>query len=542
MEQPLYQLQQLEEIASIPGLLQACLILPLAFRRISPSAVRLLTTPSIRIYTLEKTVNQTHAEHDAESSPLINGDEDPDAIFTRALDAELEKIGEFYELKELEIYGEVSDVLKDEEAYEVEAEHFDPDQHDAPYDRGYNRGGRPRHGSMFQSLGFNGFGSRKRRTSTMSASIDDINEEGDSDEDVGDMAPLVQAPSMKERRKTYDVSAGQGVEDLRSSRELPNTKRRSSQAFEDASDQAFSSLVASGMTLKKRITGLYVSLCELKSFIQLNKTGFSKACKKYDKTLDRNLKSSYVKTRVNPAYVFLPSTMQHLEENITNIEKSYAHIATKGEIPEARRELRLHLREHVVWERNTVWREMIGVERKAQAANMGIRRTLLGGDHDPSNARLQGDEPGVMEKREIATPVGRVKCPRWLFSWAFFSLLAILAIFLVLLLVPIMKEQVQQNCLALVIFVSLLWATEVGSITASDCPVLIMAGDTALCNGTYHPLPRCRPPRRSCRRHTPSTGPEERDKVRLCRNVDACNHAFARRLHNCSCLVQVLYC
>lgn len=360
----------------------------------------------------------------------------------------------------MEIYGEVTDLLRDEESYEAEAEHFDPEQNDGPYERGFNRGGRPRHGSMFQSLGFSGLGSRKRRTSTMSASIDDINEEGDSDDDPNDMAPLTKTPSMKERRKTYDASTG-GIDDLRSSRELPSVRWKSSQAFEDNSEHGFSSLVASGMTLKKRTIGLYVSLCELKSFIQLNKTGFSKACKKYDKTLDRNMKSSYVKHRVNPAYPFQPSTMEHLEENISRIEKSYAHITTQGDESAAKRELRLNLREHVVWERNTVWREMIGVERKAQAANMGIRRTLLGGDHDPSKARLQGDEPDETEKQQIVTPVGRLTCPRWMFSSTFFMLLAILAIFVVLLVVPIMEQEAQQNCLALAIFVSLLWATEV---------------------------------------------------------------------------------
>ena len=377
----------------------------------------------------------------------------------------MEKIGQFYEPKELEIYGEVEELLRDEESYEEEAEHFDPDHTDGAHESGLKE--RPRHGSMFQSLGLTNFGSRKRRTSTMSASIDDIHEEGDSDDEENDMAPLTKSPSMKERRKTYDAAAGQSIDDLRSSRELPTGRRRTSQAFEEASDHAFSTLVASSITLKKRTVSLYVSLCELKSYIQLNRTGFSKACKKYDKTLDRDIKSSYLKNRVNPAYPFQPSTMQHLEENIANVEKSYAHVITKGDINMAKRELRLHLREHVVWERNTVWREMIGVERKAQAANMGFRRTLLGGDQDPSKAQLQGDEPDQMDTKEVFTPVGRLTCPRWLFSSTFFMLVAILAIFIVLLVVPIMEHAVQQNCLALVIFVSLLWATEVSYYPSS---------------------------------------------------------------------------
>ena len=103
---------------------------------------------------------------------------------------------------------------------------------------------------------------------------------------------------------------------------------------------------------------------------------------------------------------------------------------------------------------------MIGIERKAQAANLGIRQTLLGGSQDPSKARLQGDRE-QLDSKEFVTPVGRYRCPKWLFSSTFFALLAILMVFLVLLYLPIMKKPEQQNCLVLLIFVSLLWATEV---------------------------------------------------------------------------------
>ena len=444
------------------------------------------------IYALEKHVNQRTSGQDAESSPLIDADEDPDVIFRGALDAELEKICSFYELKELEIYGEVGDLLRDEESYEAEAENVDLDQFDGHQEGGYAKLGRPRHASMFQSLHFAGFGGRRRRTSTMSASIDERDEDRDSDEDGDEMAPLAKSGSIKERRKTFDANAAnaeRSIDDLRSSREWPSSKRRTSQAFEDVNDLSIATLAASGMTLKKRTVSLYVSLCELKSFIQLNKTGFSKACKKYDKILNRNLKNLYLKNSVNPSYPFRQETMQRLDENIAKIEEAYAHVVTKGDINAARRELRLHLREHVVWERNTVWREMIGVERKAQAANMGIRRTLLGGDHDPSKARLQGDDADEFDTKEVMTPVGRLTCPRWLFSSTFFTLLAIIAVFVVLLVVPIMNEPVQQNCLALVIFVSLMWATEVGIKSASVAQAYDPLGHTALRDSHARTLP-----------------------------------------------------
>jgi len=105
---------------------------------------------------------------------------------------------------------------------------------------------------------------------------------------------------------------------------------------------------------------------------------------------------------------------------------------------------------------------MIGIERKAQAANIGLRRTLLGPDNDPDNARLQGDEyDKSKDTKELSTPVGRFRCPAWLFSSTMFTLIIIIAIFIALLNIPIMKKTEQQNCLAMLIFVSLLWATEV---------------------------------------------------------------------------------
>lgn len=418
------------------------------------------------IYALEKSINQPSAPllSDPEASPLLNGNSDPDTVFRRALDTELEKICSFYRLKEFEIYGEVTTLMKDEESYEAENEGLDQEQADEPLgSRGMNKGGRARQGSIFKSFGFG----RPRRSSIFSGSINEVAEDADSDDDADETAVLTKTSSTSDRRKTMDMSASQDLDDMRSSRQLPKKKRRASQSYDDYSDQA--ALYDSAITLKKRSVSLYVSLCELKSFIQLNKTGFSKALKKFDKILNRNFRNRYINEAVTPAYPFKPATMQHLDENIANIEKVYADVVTKGDLELARKELRLHLREHVVWERNTVWREMIGIERKAQAANMGLRRTLLGQDNDPSNARLQGDEDDEMATKELVTPVGRFTCPKWLFSSTFIALLVILAVFIVLLVVPIMKKPEQQNCLAMLVFVSLLWATEVGSLRISIC-------------------------------------------------------------------------
>ncbi|KAH8687245.1 SPX domain-containing protein [Tricladium varicosporioides] len=408
------------------------------------------------IYQLEKTIHRpTGEEHDAERTPLV-APEDPDQIFQRALDVELEKISSFYQLKELEIYGEVSDFLRDEETFEQE--NLEQLEENGRPNTSGRISDRPRQGSIFRS-----FTNKPRRASTISQSIDEGIDDSDDDDDETTGLQRRRPSNARSRSTPFAAEAGRSVavEDMRASTEFSKSVRRNSQNYDDYAEQAFSAFYSSGITLKKRAISLYVQLCELKSFIQLNKTGFTKVLKKYDKIMDRKLKSKYIEKFVAPAYPFKPETMKHIEENIQRMEQAYADVVTQGDVAVAKKELRLHLREHVVWERNTVWREMIGIERKAQAANMGLRRTLLGADNDPAKARLQGDDFEAAESKELSTPVGRIRLPHWLFSSTMITLVLIIATFLILLYIPIMKKVEQHNCLAMLIFVSLLWATEV---------------------------------------------------------------------------------
>lgn len=421
------------------------------------------------IYQLEKQVNakanlERTQSHDAESSPLLtNGDiQDPDKVFSRKLDDELEKICGFYRMKELEIYGEVDALLKDVEEFEAEHEEGERDGEGGGVRR-QSVWARARQQSIFRSFQMP---PKRRRPSTMGSQNRTIPEEDDSEgEDEDERTSLSKSQTLDRQQATRGKDLASGEQLDRTSEDLPTSpelsRRRPSVAFNDFGDDTLlQALYDEGITLKKRIVNLYVNVCELRSFIQLNETGFSKVLKKYDKTLDRNLKARYVNANVKPAYPFQSSTMDHLSENLTRIEKAYAAIVTKDDVDSARQELRLHLREHVVWERNTVWREMIGIERKAQAANLGIRNTMLGQANDPKKARLQGDEQDGSFK-EVLTPLGRTQCPKFLLSGTFWVLVAVIVVFAVLLAVPTMEKPEQQNCLALVVFVSLLWATEV---------------------------------------------------------------------------------
>jgi phosphate transporter len=417
-----------------------------------PRASRLTGAAPYRIYQLETLINQKNTQTtDPESSPLLNSAvDDPDKLFTNLLDAELEKVTSFYQLKESEIYDELDALVKAESAYEQEQEDLDQEQQ-----QNAQSGKQTRSTSIFKQIGFQ----RPRKSSSASGQStgdgrDENDEDDESDDDVNETSRLRQKSPDGQRRRRRHTD-----EDAHSTG-FASSKRRTSVAFEDYNDMAFSALYDEGVSLKKRTVSIYVSLCELRSFIQLNKTGFEKVLKKYDKILDRKLKSQYLKTYVYPAYPFQQTTMDKLSGNLSNVERAYSQICTKGDVAEAKRELRLHLREHVVWERNTVWREMIGIERKAQAANIGITQTLLGRDNHAGQVRRQGDQLDS-DIKEVITPIGRYRCPQWLLSRTFWTLVACIAVFVVLLVVPIMEKPEQQNCLAMVIFVSSLWATEV---------------------------------------------------------------------------------
>ncbi|KAI0515139.1 SPX domain-containing protein [Xylaria bambusicola] len=392
------------------------------------------------IYQLEKTVHQPGVA-DVETRPLLR-DEDPETVFARALDVELEKISSFFGVKEKELLDEVEDLMRDMDSYDD--------------DGGGGQGELIQHSA--DQVKPTSASRMSRSTHSVQYSTDDGIE--DSDDDDGDETSALNKhhrPGLSTthgRRRT--VANVRAPTDMTASTELTKSMRRHSTGFDDYAETA--ELYTDGIMLKKRIVGLYVQLCELKSYVQLNRTGFNKILKKFDKIIDRQLRTKYMETTVGKSYTFLPETVNQLEGNIGKMETAYANLVTQGDEYLARKDLRSHLREHVVWERNTVWRELIGMERRAEAASLG--KGLLGGSNDGLKVRLQGDDAPDVSTTEVVTPVGRFSFPSWMLGSSMLTTLAIIAVFLVFLAVPIIEKPEQQACFAMLIFVSLLWATE----------------------------------------------------------------------------------
>lgn len=199
------------------------------------------------------------------------------------------------------------------------------------------------------------------------------------------------------------------------------------------------------IALRMRTTNLYVSLSELRSFIQLNRTGFSKALKKFDKTLNTTLRSRYMEQVLTKAYCFSSGTEDHLTNRIEEVVSIYASLVTDNNEPAAVEQLHAYLRERVVFDRNTVWRDQMEMGRIAHATPV------------VKDVKLQGEED--TEKVTYYSCFG-YSIPDYVLSPSAIKLSIITLIFFFFLSTKFLESEPQNRCLAVVVTASLLWATE----------------------------------------------------------------------------------
>ncbi|KAI8063821.1 SPX domain-containing protein [Gongronella butleri] len=360
------------------------------------------------IYTIEKDQVQYGLE-DIERGPsdertaLIGSrDEAHNARFTEALDKALEKIVKFYSKKEAELYEELDRLLMDYEA-------LDPSQ--AP---------RPASPLTLTSS------SRPEETTFLQPQ------------------PSTSGSTFPRRELLADVASYDMPPNI-VTQNMAETDPEQDEHMEGGHPQAF-------LELRKRTINLFVLLSELKSFVALNLTAYSKILKKYDKITGSNLKRYYLATFVQQAYPFKTATKTRLNERIQETERGYALLTTQGQLDQAIDELKTHLREHIVWERNTVWRDMVGQERKIQSVGVSEIKPLV-----------------------LRTPCGAFVFDRDQLTSGLFLLASVL-IFYSLLHLNLFDHVEQNRCFAILVFASLLWAGEVMPlfVTALLVPFLVI--------------------------------------------------------------------
>ncbi|KAG0225625.1 low-affinity phosphate transporter [Actinomortierella wolfii] len=346
-------------------------------------------------------------------------------IFLPALDKELEKIVTFYYKKERELFGEVDNLATDIEY----AENIDPT---------YLTTGHRRRSSSVGSAKIQAANSLRRtrtRNNSRASRGSTLGRSGSWRYDealaAANAAALKTAQEATDgthpRGSTSEVTATDAIDEIheqqqQQQRQQPphHTDGEDDEEEEDEEDDNrslwFDPVMENGrMHIRHNCIDLFVNLSELQSYAKLNQTGFSKILKKYDKITDQNTKKIYLNQVVMQAYPFKQETTTKLQQQIDRVRDIYAKIFADGDIEVANRSLRMHLKEHMVWERNTIWRDMIGLERKSQAVTV-----------HPSSEEKVG--PIV-----VNTPCGAISLPSFI-VWATEAL----PLFVTSLLVPLL--------------------------------------------------------------------------------------------------------
>ncbi|KIM74890.1 hypothetical protein PILCRDRAFT_827819 [Piloderma croceum F 1598] len=385
-----------------------------------------------------------------------------DSVFVPLLDRELKKIVFFYESQEKELLDAVTnleELVKDQEEAGLAAEHQylvegeedddDDDDDDEPASPSLSReeSGPPKR--------------RRRRSSATPHYVtgNTIPEErpirhrysiSSSDDSAADLeasvASIRQAPII--HGATLPRAGSSSKSPLGKARSIANKlnfMRDSSISQNDENIWTAKTDFAWDIRIlfKRRITALYIQLTSLKSYVEINYSGFRKILKKYDKVTYSELKNHYLHEVVEDALPFRRSSKDKVNDGIQRLQTLYAKCITHEDKALARQQLKLHQREHIAWERDTVWRQMIGRERRGEGD----------GDIKAIGATLVTEEDGSL--LHVATPVGHFNLTRK----KIFLVFAI-AVFVILLEMPMLDEVEANRCFAILIFSTIMWATE----------------------------------------------------------------------------------
>ncbi|EIW67285.1 hypothetical protein TREMEDRAFT_45287 [Tremella mesenterica DSM 1558] len=191
---------------------------------------------------------------------------------------------------------------------------------------------------------------------------------------------------------------------------------------------------------KKRISALWLEAYGLKQYVDLNLTAFEKILKKYDKNTSSKLKNDYVPNIVLTSRPWVQSDRDDLDNLISHILLLYRRIVTSGNEDQAKDQLRAQLREKVVVDRETVWSQMVSGHR-----GQGIFRSI-----EPDEESVFKPDPTQRSGKYL---------PGWLSRKVVLCLLALGVLVIIVQTQPVGRVE-ESNCLAMLLFCTILWATE----------------------------------------------------------------------------------
>ena len=219
--------------------------------------------------------------------------------------------------------------------------------------------------------------------------------------------------------------------------------------------------------LSKHLIELFVELSNLKEFVSLNQTGFAKILKKYEKVTGQTLKKEYL-AKVQGSLPFLDSTKESLDQSVSIVLECYASLVTQGNVQLAKEKLLAHVHERVVFYRNTIWKDMVELERKKET--VGLK---------PASVVAQSGDLFVQTK---FTFMGRIFHVPVLPKRLWLILVGMVA-FGLIVAIPVFDSSEQNNCFAILVFASYLWALEV-----CDFLILYALATSSICHRAACPF------------------------------------------------------
>jgi anion transporter len=135
---------------------------------------------------------------------------------------------------------------------------------------------------------------------------------------------------------------------------------------------------ASAESLGQHIKTLYVTVSDLKDYLELNRSGFARVVQKYERYVPDAAKKGLL-ARLDKTLP--PFESASLDPIMGQCETIYAVRVLGGSVDAGRAELQSLLRERVLFERSTIWQDMVEMER-----------------------RVSGVEPVAAEKAKSAAP------------------------------------------------------------------------------------------------------------------------------------------
>ncbi|PIA19698.1 SPX-domain-containing protein [Coemansia reversa NRRL 1564] len=357
-----------------------------------------------KLYAIERDIIATEAQSlittgGGEEHMLLEPQTQAYATFEPLLEAELGKVDRFYRRKEAEIFSQADALERDVNKVE----------------------GRPtlqRRGSYSftrkpSSMDEDGYGEVPRIRSA-------------STELLGTVGAAGQASTSMPDSGDEDVAC---TDATHTDADSGNAQRTMSFSEDETWRQA----------LRGRARDVFILLYDLRSYAQLNYTGFSKITKKFDKVTNSQLRTTFMEQTAAAAYVFTAEAQKGLRAHMEAATLAFGLASHHESAEDALHELKRSLREEVVWERNTVWRDMIARERMGSA--VGVQTPDVGVNVP--------DVVGVAGKRRLTGTQRQL-----------LRVVACTAVAAAAWALPLFDGGEQQRCWALLVHVSLLWASE----------------------------------------------------------------------------------